>query len=791
MSADQLMAIKPDLDEPAAGNLMIAYGPTDDVEVYENPPRFTWIAVLDSDARYVLQVARNPDFTRDQTEVFTDIHTNFFTPPKTFTAGLYYWRYAVWNPETEEPATTWSSVRAFTLPETTWSSVRAFTLPDSATGPALPERHDRYRQIERSHPRLWLNADGLTAFKAALAKDPDHCGWQRFYEKSVLPWVEREVITELPPYPGNVRVAEVWRASYILCQEVLYAIRHLAIAGRVLDDEQLIARAKDWLLSVAAWNPKGTTSHAYTDEWAFRITTALAWGYDWLYDAMSETERETVRTALTTRAEEIADHVMYRANIHLFPYDSHAVRALSATLTPACIALLDDEPKATAWFDHTLDFLFTVYSPWGGRDGGWAEGPHYWMTGIAYLIEAANLIRNFMQLDLYARPFFQRTGNFPLYTKPPGTRRACFGDDSTMGDLPCLKVGYNLRQFAGVTGNGHYQWYFEQLQKDDPGTAMLFYNYGWWDFNFDDLVYAHDFPEVTAEPPHDMPKLAWFRDVGWAGIQHRMDDPSLNIQFLIKSSPYGSVSHSHGDQCAFQMSAFGEDLAIQSGYYVAFNSSMHRDWRRQTRSKNAILIDGNGQYAGANKALAIKAKGEIMEAEEREDHVYIRADATPAHAIVNPSIQRYEREVYFVHDSYFVIIDRVETDAPVTIDWRLHTMEAMELGRETFRYTGERAGFYGQFIYSAGGRPTLAQVEGYEGVNEDEIEGLAKQWYLSAQFPADQSHLIATLLVPYPKAAPKRLFHFTDDQGYTANLYITDKDDRQFKIVMPKTFKLT
>ena len=151
--------------------------------------------------------------------------------------------------------------------------------------------------------------------------------------------------------------------------------------------------------------------------------------------------------------------------------------------------------------------MFTVYSPWGDSDGGWAEGPHYWMTGMAYLIDAANMLKAFAGIDLYKRPFFQNTGDFPLYTKAPDTRRATFGDDSTMGDLPCLKIGYNLRQFAGVTGNGAYTWYLDEVKRNDPGTELAFYNYGWWDLNFDELVYLHDFGAVTATSPSDLPTI--------------------------------------------------------------------------------------------------------------------------------------------------------------------------------------------------------------------------------------------------------------------------------------------
>jgi Domain of unknown function (DUF4962) len=158
------------------------------------------------------------------------------------------------------------------------------------------------------------------------------------------------------------------------------------------------------------------------------------------------------------------------------------VRALSAVLVPCCIALLDEAPEAASGLDFTTEYLLSIYSPWGGSDVGWAEGPHYWTTGMAYLLEGAGLLRNYFGVDLLGRAFFQRTGDFPLYTKAPGARRVFFGDDSTLGDLPSLKVGYNVRQFAAATGNPHYQWYLERVRADDPETEGLFYNYGLWDF---------------------------------------------------------------------------------------------------------------------------------------------------------------------------------------------------------------------------------------------------------------------------------------------------------------------
>ncbi|MEF3048968.1 DUF4962 domain-containing protein [Pseudotabrizicola sp. L79] len=772
MSAQPLLR----LDEPKASRLTIHYAPDAQTEIAENPPRFTWLPVIEDEAQYILRVSPDAGFPAKSTQVFKNIPLNFFTPDVTFAPGVYFWSYAVCA-ATGDPITGWSETRQF--------SIEA-GLPETP----LPSRKARYAKATRSHPRLWLTPDRLETFRAAVKADPSHCTWSHFYAHSVLPWMDRPVMTEPAGYPDHKRVAAVWRKTYIELQELWYAIRHLAIGGVVTGDAAMLARAKEWLLEAASWSPSGVTSRAYTDEWAYRVTNALAWGYDWLYDVMDAEERALVRAALLERTRDIAEHAIKSANIHLFPYDSHAVRSVSLTLIPACIALLaEDESgadEAREWLDYCIEFLFTVYSPWGDHQGGWAEGTNYWMMGMAYLIDAANRLKSYTGLDLYQRPFFQKTGDFPLFCKAPNTRRATFGDDSTMGDLPCIKTGLNMRQFAGVTGNGAYQWYCEENLRLNPGTEMAFYNWGWWDTNFDEMVFRTDFPTVEAREPEG--GLRWFKGIGWVGIQHAMADPENHIQFVMKSSPFGSISHSHGDQNAFCLAAFGEDLAIQSGHYVAFNSTMHQNWRRQTVSKNAILIDGKGQYAGRDKTIAMKSTGRILAAEQRDNHYFISGDATPAYKTLSPEVTSVLRDVYFVNNEYFVIVDQIDADTPVSIDWRLHANAPFTLGDSTFRYTGERAGFYGKILWSEAGPAHLTQETGFPNVDPAEIEGLPVSTCLTARFPKSIRHRIATLIVPYPLAAPRRVFSFLDDQGYDCDLYFTDAEDRSFKVVIPKTF---
>jgi Domain of unknown function (DUF4962)/Heparinase II/III-like protein len=774
------------LDEPRATSLTLRYQP-DEESVWENPPRFAWLPTLDESQPYVLRIGRDEQYTPAATTTFADIRRTYFVPHASLKPGSYWWSYAVWDAATKRPASR-------------WSQSRTFTVPDGLAELPLPSSTDRLRRASTAHPRLWLGAAKVTAFAAKLKTDPNHCGFAQFYERAVKPFIDKPITAEPTPYPNNKKTAPLWRQIYIDCQEVLYAVRHLAIAGRLLGDTALTARSKQWLMAAAGWDVNGTSSRAYNDEAAFRIIAALAWGYDWLHDDLTTDERAIIRTALLARTRDMARHVFGHARIQVFPYDSHAVRFLSAALIPACIALLHDEPEAQVWLDETVEYLFSIYSPWGGKDGGWAEGPHYWTLGLAYLLDAAGLLKNYLGVDLLARPFFQATLDFPLYTKGPGTRRVSFGDDSTMGDLPSLKVGYNVRRLALASGNadraGWGQWYYEQLKRDDPGTAHLFYNYGWWDFDFEEMVVAtdgiaHNLPDVAAKPPTDMPAVRVFNDVGWAAVQAHMDDPARQFQLVFKSSPYGSLSHSHGDQNAFLLRAYGEDLASQSGHYVAFNSQMHQQWRRQTRSKNALLIGGpgrsRGQYAGADKARGKATSGRITDVRETPEAVVIVGDATAAYRSETPHVDSVRRELHVVGKNYLVVVDQVALSEATPITWLLHTDGALTSGGQTFRLTGQRAGLYGQFVYCTAGQPTVRVIEGFPGIDDAELTGLARHRHIAAETPPARHISLVTLLVPYPLSAPARVLHFIDDQGHGVSLSFVDGDGREYKVSLGDT----
>ncbi len=761
------------LDEAQPGFLMVRYAPAEGDVSYENPPRFSWVPDADADCQYAV-TAKPLDAPGGTTYVSVGIKHNFHSPSQPFAVGRWTWSYCKWDATNERPLSGQSRERTFSI------------AAEATVCPGM-NRDVFFAAARKARPRLWLNDVEVDALRNELRDDPTHLGWQRFYDQSVQPFVAREPIVEPAPYPNHKRELALWRQMYIDCQEVLYGIRHQAIAGVVLDDSELRARAKTWLLAAAAFDPHGVTARSYNDEAAFRIVAALAWGYDWLHAELSESDRCVVRKALSTRLEEVAEHVIEHARIHLFPYDSHAVRAIGMVLVPCCIALLGEHPRAQEWLDFSIAYYDTLYSPWGGADGGWAEGPHYWTTALAYFNEAANLLKKYSGHDVRKRAFFRNTGYFPLYTKSPDSTRGCFCDDPTLGECPSLKVGYLLRDCAASVGNGWFQWYFDRVLADDVGTEGLYYNYGWWSLPFDDLCFRHDNAPVVAREPSDLPELRHFDYVGWVAVQRQMHNPSRHVQLVTKCSRYGSISHSHGDQGAFTFFAYGEDLAIQSGYYIGHNTTMHRNWRRQTRSKNAVLIDGRGQYAGDDKAKQIQANGRVVSATQRDDGVvHICLDPTAAYRQPVPELKSYQRDLYLLPGDQLLVIDQVELASDLSLDWLLHTLHKPALAKRSFRVLGERAGLLGEVVYCASGVPTLRASVGFDDVAAKEIENLAAHHHLALNTPPAKRQVLAVLLSPHRVGESNRLFHFIDDQGFATHLYFEDANGFSFSVTIDK-----
>lgn len=755
--------MKEQLYEQKSSLLTVKYLPDNQVSI-ENPPRFSWMPANEENKWYTLEISSNKNFAPEDTTVYKDLPYNFFVPDKCFQPGEYFWRYGL----QQQDGVLYASTRRFVLEET---SVK---MP-------LPFYKTRFEKAFSGHPRLWLPGQKLEQFKAALKKDPDHCNFSRFFENCVKPRLGKPVVTEPAPYPNNKRVIALWRQNYMDCQQALNHVRFLSVAGVLLEDSSIIQQGVEALLAVAQWNPEGPTGRDYNDECAFRVAEALAWGYDWLYNSLTAKQKSDVRKVLLQRTGQVAQHAMVSSKIHYSLYDSHAVRSLSSVLMPACIAMLGEEAEAEPWLNYTVDYLGALYTPWGGADGGWAEGGLYWTTGMAYLTSALDLLKNYAGIDLFKRPFFQSTGSFPLYCFPHDTYRASFCDQSNLGEKPILKTAFNAREFAGVTQNGEYQWYFEEIAKRESYNDTKFFNIGWWDFHFDELVYLSNYAQVKPVAPQKGRAVKWFKDIGWVALHSNMQDESEHIFMLTKSSPYGSVSHSHADQNALLLFAFGEPLLIESGYYIGFNSTMHRNWRKQTKSTNCLLFNKQGQYGGMDKALQLAATGQVISVEETDTYVHVIENATNAYKQNVPYLTDFTREIYFVNNAYFIVVDSVEMEQAGQVDFLLHTLFEPQFIENRLQVNGEKAKMTCEFIYVSSGIKSSTIDDVFDGVAKEETEGLAKNWNFTLTTGKAKKHTLVTCIHPKKIENGGNVGVIKDDQGHDVYFYF-NHDGQTFTI---------
>ena len=187
-----------------------------------------------------------------------------------------------------------------------------------------------------------------------------------------------------------------------------------AFAYRMTGDRKYAADAVGELRAVCAfpnWNPRHTIDQG---EMALAVATA----YDWLYDALTDAERDAFASALTRHA--------LRADIPFAGWtrlQNNWVQVVSAGLTAATVALADREPALCA--DHLAAIVECLPEAESvcGPDGVYPEGPGYWNYGTSFNAICLDVMRTAFGHDFGLSDVkgFQETALYPaLVTGPSG-----------------------------------------------------------------------------------------------------------------------------------------------------------------------------------------------------------------------------------------------------------------------------------------------------------------------------------------------------------------------------------
>ena len=664
--------------------------PPDGYVSMQNPPDFTW-PYVGNVKMYRLQVLTDGGDSPPWASVvfYYDGTNNYYNHSAPMETGkTYYWRVRCdFINGTQSP----------------WSKSKSFTIDPDAVEFIVPKIDTLMSKVKTTHPRVLTTdvnefrkiKDTNETSKAVYDYYVDTArGYLTTYADGLPPeptfddateWWDKELNTYRPDkYEEYVMGSRQykWKSSAMLS-----IVQNSAYAYLLTGDDDIGKFAVGALVALAGWDIEGPTSYTFDSQRHREIVYQCSMAYDWLYNKMTETQRATVRNMIKNRIEKVYEVKAYVTDssgnkiydsstgkykttvvstssmstllesLKRYPLDSMgwtaigyigiAAYALSGDFKAADSSLVTD--PATDWLKTILPLYTAVMPPWSSQDGGWSQGTFYWRTATQTSKEFMDILALGDVINLYDKAYSQNEYLWALYAYPTGSYGS-FGEGSNR-TLPESEVFVRnaMSKNAYFTDNPIAAWI-----SDSQGgpTKDNIYNY----------YSAQGMAEVKA--PAEYPLSHVFNDVGLAVMTDSLTDTD-RIQLSFKSSPYGTYNHSQQDQNAFIIQAYGENLAIKSGFYDYYNSPHSNNMERATYGRNTITVGYDGQ---TDKQL--NAKGEITRFVNQYDFDSVTGSAHMAYSMLD----RYDRSIIYVRPDVFIVIDdlKVSGSEAKPFEWWLN-----------------------------------------------------------------------------------------------------------------------
>lgn len=703
--------------EASPGPYQVWRAPRDGQDLSTNPPVFVWLPVAGVE-QYLLQYSRDPVFPDAETVTVAVEGTTLYAPAEVFPPGRWYWRYGY------ESGSAWG---------VKFSRAREFRIGDKALQLPFPDVQKVIQGIGASHPRILVTPADLPGLRA-LGR-----GELRVELEALKRACEAYLGEPLPPEPpvllAGPERARQYARTYQATRGLNAGATACAEAYLLSGEKQFGVEARRRLLHVISWDPEGATGLESNPEAAAEIVRVYPGVYDYVYDLLGDEQRHQCRRCFAARLPQVYDALL-AIPFEVRPYEKAAVGHYVGDLLEASVALANEVDIARC-LEYCLKLLWApFYPPYGGEDGGWADGPFYWQWSTLGFCRALRLAHHITGLPVHQRPWLRNTGYFKLYSNPPYSRMSPFGD----GQASPAGGGNTMWALATTFQDPYLAWYAQQMRYT-PGGLGAFVAHG---------------RQVAPKSPVSLKQGRCFADVGLACMHSDLADGKRNVHLMLRSSPFGSIGHSYANQNAFVLSAYGEPLAVSSGYQPFYGSPHHREWTWQTKASNSVGVGGEGQRVGDWHAT-----GRIAQFHTDRYCHYARGEAPGAY---RRRLRRFDRHVLYIRPlqpemaPVIVIFDDLRTAPEVrgtpvlsTFQWYLHALEEIEVDHQAgeARIRQGAAGLEVSFL-----SPHDLSFHVTDQFSTPPEGDYPNQWHLTASTleAAETCHFL-TVLLPYADQA--------------------------------------
>ncbi|HPF01888.1 MAG TPA: heparinase II/III family protein [Bacteroidales bacterium] len=497
-----------------------------------------------------------------------------------------------------------------------------------------------------SHPRILLLKGEEALVDQTIAAD------RRWLTVSSFIIDQSEAMLDKPPVERVLTGRRLLSKS----REALKRIYYLSYSYRKTADNRFLARAEEEMLAVAAfsdWNPSHFLDVA-------EMTMAMAIGYDWLYENLTEESKSVIKEAIVEKGLKPS---LLSQNSGWAKNSNNWNQVCNAGMVFGALAVYEDEKDlALKMIERAVTSTalpMEDYNP----DGAYPEGYGYWGYGTSFHVMFLSAMEKAFG-DYYKLPsaegFMKTAGYLENMTGPFGMPFNYSDCGSGANTNPAMYWFAARLKDPSVLWSERYFLNNKTLPADRLLPSLLVWSTG---------IITEDItpPSYRVWTGQGKNPVALMR-TGWN------DKNDIFVGFKA-GSPY--VNHGHMDVGSFIMDANGERWAMDFGsqdynsletagvdlWNRSQNSERWTVFRYNNRAHNTLTVNDKLQNVTGNAIIGSHYEGTGM--------LNAISDIT---GVYSGQLAKAVRGIAIVDDSYVMVRDEVETTASTTlIRWNLLT----------------------------------------------------------------------------------------------------------------------
>ena len=427
------------------------------------------------------------------------------------------------------------------------------------------------------HPRLHFRQEQWNTLRKRIATDDVLQDWFRKLQISAHTMMSEPVAEYKLIGP---RLLAQSRAA-------LLRIETLGALYKLDGDKAKALRARAELMAVCSfpgWHPEHFLDTA-------EMTNAAALGYDWLYEVLTEEDRATVRKSIIAYGLRPGLDQYTKQVFWTLPHANNWGQVCNGGLTLGALAILNDgmhdpgglAPEPEQMLKITTANVRNALTNYG-PDGGWPEGPNYWLYATRYTCAMISGLESALGTDLGLSRMegFSDTGTFRMALIGPTGESFNYADGPAKLELS-PEMFWLARRFNKAIYNVSES---KQVAASEP----LIFHLLWGPAEEERREYA-----AAVYPPLDVR----YRKINLACLRTSWTHP--DAFFIGIKGGDNAGSHAHLDLGSFVFDALGVRWALDLGaddYALPgyFNSTQRWDYYRlRTEGHNTLTYGKNNQ----------------------------------------------------------------------------------------------------------------------------------------------------------------------------------------------------